>query len=77
MTDTPRSDFIVRGYGDSVVLLSPLTEEARDWVSEYLADPMWFGNAVAIEHRYIDPIVEGIIRDGLGVLNGPDEGAGS
>jgi len=60
-----RTDFKISG-GGTIYLLHPLTRAARDWVDEHLpADAMWFGNAVAVEHRYIGDIVEGAIGDGL------------
>jgi hypothetical protein len=60
-------DFTVSGDG-SVYLLNPNTEAARQWVSENLPDVQswqYMGTAIAIEHRYIVNIVEGIKGDGL------------
>jgi hypothetical protein len=46
----------------------PLSQSARSWIEENLpSDAQWFGSAVAIEHRYIWPILEGIQNDGLAV----------
>jgi hypothetical protein len=60
-------DFTVSG-GGSVYLLQPLTEAARDWCAEHIpADAQTWGGAIAVEHRYIGPLVDGIAGDGLTV----------
>lgn len=62
------TDFTVSG-GGSIYLLQPHTPAAREWVSEHLpADAQRLGTAIAVEHRYIGDIVEGIFSDGLEVL---------
>ena len=61
------TDFQVQDHG-SVVILQPLTEAASDWVDENLpTDVMTWGGGVAVEPRYIMPIIEGIEEDGLTV----------
>jgi hypothetical protein len=63
----PQPDFTVANHG-SIFLLNPLTAEATAWVEENIpGDAQYFGNAVAVEHRYIDDIVVGIRADGLTV----------
>lgn len=61
-------DFTVQGEG-SVYLLQPLTPAAKEWIESHLATQSWqrFGTAIAIEHRYICDIVDGIKADGLAV----------
>lgn len=60
-------DFKVRNEG-SIFLLQPITEAANDWVNDHIPkDAQFLGTAVAVEHRYIANIVQGIINDGLGV----------
>lgn len=60
-------DFTVTGDG-SLYILTPNTPAAEEWVDEHIPqDSMWFGTGVAVEHRYIGPIVEGIVADGLSV----------
>jgi len=60
-------DFEVQDEG-SICLLRPLTDAAKTWVGEHIPDDaQWFGNAVAVEHRFIEPIVVGIVADGLEV----------
>jgi hypothetical protein len=62
-----RIDFRVENHG-SIYLLRPLTARARAWVENNLPeDAPAFGNAVAVEHRYIADIVTGAINDGLTV----------
>lgn len=61
-------DFTTANHG-TIVMLTPCTPDARDWVDENLpADVLTLGEAIAIEPRYFNDIAEGIIADGL-VLN--------
>lgn len=60
-------DFTVSG-GGTIYLLHPNTLKAQVWVNEHLPeDRQTFGNAVAVEHRYIGDVVDGIRSDGLTV----------
>lgn len=60
-------DFNVTG-GGSVYLLTPLSRDAREWVSDNLpSDVQRLGNGIAVEHRYISDIIDGIRADGLEV----------
>jgi len=61
-------DFMVTG-GGSLFTLKPLTPAARQWVDEFI-DPnaQHWGGGIVIEHRYIEPIVDAIINDGLSVI---------
>jgi hypothetical protein len=67
MAATHPVDFTVEYHG-SIFLLRPVSRLAERWVDEHLPEeaPRW-GNAVAVEHRYIADIVAGIRADGLGV----------
>jgi hypothetical protein len=52
--------------GGSVFLLTPLTPSGQQWVEDNLpAEALRYAGAIAIEHRYIDPIVEGLMDAGL------------
>jgi hypothetical protein len=54
-------------FHGSIVLLSPETEAARDWIDAHIdteAAQFWAG-ALVVEPRYLDPIVEGMHEDGL------------
>lgn len=61
------ADFIVSGRGgDTVFLLTPITIQAREWIDENVSEERTnFGDGIAVEHRYIVDLVEGIQRDGL------------
>lgn len=59
------SDFILSG-GGTVYLLLPVTESAKAWADENLPDDaQMLGSAIAVEHRYVRDIANGIIADGL------------
>ena len=61
-------DFSVQSEG-TIFLLCPLTNAAQQWIDENLSpDHMTFGDAVAVEHRYIADIVRDIREHGLEVL---------
>ena len=65
---SPTPDFSIEGEGHfcTVYLLVPLTPAAFDWIEEHIpGDAQRLGTAVAVEHRYIGPIAEGILADGL------------
>lgn len=63
-------DFYVEHHG-SIVLLRPTTAQAFEWEREHLpSDRMHYGNAVVVEPRYIEDIVDGIVGDGLTVQEG-------
>jgi hypothetical protein len=61
-------DFKLENHG-SLFLLRPLNHVARNWMSENLPvdepETQFWGDAIVIEPRYVAPIVEGIIGDGL------------
>ncbi len=62
------ADFSIEGEGRfcSVYLLRPLTPVAFTWIDEHIPeDAQRLGNAVAVEHRYIGPIAEQILADGM------------
>jgi hypothetical protein len=62
-----RIDFEISG-GGTIYLLHPLTRAAHTWIAEHLpVDALRFGDAVAIEWRYIGAVVGGAIADGLRV----------
>lgn len=62
-------DFTLAYHG-SISLLTPITREARAWIQENLetADLMYFGGrSFAVEHRYVNALIAGIMADGLHV----------
>jgi len=63
--DSATPDFRCENHG-SIFLLYPLTQSAQSWIEENLpSDAQWFGNAVAVEHRFIWAILDGLQTDGL------------
>lgn len=61
----PHTDARVENHG-TIVLVRPLTEPALDWLSEH-TDGTWFGNALAVEHRYVSDLVAGLRDAGFAV----------
>jgi hypothetical protein len=58
-------------FHGSINLIKPITEAAQDWIDENVAEgALFFGRALAVEPRYADDIVEGMIDDGLAVYIG-------
>ncbi len=52
----------------SLWLVRPLTDAAREWIDENVdPDAQWLGGALAVEHRYVQGILEGMQLDGLEV----------
>jgi hypothetical protein len=59
----------------SIMSFAPLTQTAKDWVSEnlQLESWQWLSGMFNLESRYADSIIQGMINDGLEVnLNQPD-----
>ncbi len=47
-------------------LLLPVTESAKAWANEHISDEAHhFGGGIAVEHRFIRDLADGIIADGL------------
>ena len=67
-SDSPQPDFTLENHG-SLFLLRPLTTLAHEWMHEHLPvdhpETQFFAGAIVVEPRYIGPIVEGIVGDGL------------
>jgi hypothetical protein len=63
------TDFTLDYDGGTVGRLTPETQAARDWINDHVeSEPyQWLGPALCIESRYIAPIVERIVSDGLEV----------
>lgn len=65
MSGNEQPDFVLQNHG-SISLLLPVTDEGREWVQEHIPeDALMHGRSIAIEARYVPPIVEGIQGDGL------------
>ena len=56
--------FSVEDHG-SIVLVRPLTGDVHDWLVEHTDDEaQWFGNALVVEPRYVEPLVLGMLEEG-------------
>jgi hypothetical protein len=54
----------------TIWLFRPVTQSARDWLAEHCpadGDHQYFGDALAVEHRYVVDLYELARRDGLNV----------
>jgi hypothetical protein len=61
-------DVELHGGGGSVALLTPRSDAGRQWVADNLPSdaPRW-GDSVIVEARYVAPIIDGMLGDGLAV----------
>lgn len=62
-------DVRVEKHG-SVVLVRPLTKAAREWITYNVSDEpgdgaQWFAGSLAVEPRYVENLVAGMMGDGL------------
>lgn len=64
--ETKQADVRVDDAG-SMFIVTGLTKAGRKWVTKNLehAETIRLGLGVVVEHRYIDPIIEGMIEAGL------------
>ena len=51
----------------TVYVLRPISKEARDWIEEHVQYESWnmIGEGIAIEHRYVESIVEAMLDEGF------------
>ncbi len=61
----PSADAWVENHG-TIFLVRPLTEPALAWLTEH-TDGTWFGNALAVEHRFVSDLVTGLRDAGFAV----------
>ncbi len=56
------------GTHDTVFLLHACSRKGERWIGQYIPDDAtrWAGRIV-VEHRFVGPIVGGVVRDGLRV----------
>jgi hypothetical protein len=61
-------DFALANHG-SLFLLRPLNSSAKNWMNDHLPvdseEAQFWGDDIVIEPRYVGPIVDGIVADGL------------
>jgi hypothetical protein len=64
-------DFRIEDHG-SIVVVQPLTPQAGEWIEENVpTEPwQWLGGGLCVEHRYAEPLIEGIVEDGLSLAFG-------
>jgi hypothetical protein len=64
MTSTAQADFEVSG-GGSLYILTPLNSDARQHLEENISEEsQWWAGGVAVEWRYIQPLVENLRAEG-------------
>jgi hypothetical protein len=66
------ADFTIRDEG-SLVLLTPRTESAREWIDTHIGPDNGYQPyypTVVIEPRYLQPVLEGIAEAGLEAAHG-------
>ena len=70
--DHAQADFRVTYHG-TVTTVTPLSDRCREWLEENVEIEPWqrFGNAIAVEPRYVDQLAEAMIEEGL-VMEGDD-----
>lgn len=51
----------------TIYQLTPISQEAKDWVKENINYEPWqkMGEAICIEHGFIEVVVEGMLNDEL------------
>ena len=55
--------FDVENHG-SICLVRPLTPDVSSWLHEH-TDGTWFGSALVVEPRYVEPLVTALIQEGF------------
>jgi hypothetical protein len=64
---SPSADFTLRDEG-SILLLTPRTEPARNWIDEHIGPTNGYQPyypTIVIEPRYLQPVLDGIAEAGL------------
>jgi hypothetical protein len=66
-----KTNFLVTDEG-TVVLITPVSDRARQWVDENLSiEPwQWLGDGFGVEHRYANDIIEAISEELGGICQG-------
>ena len=53
----------------TITLITPLTAEARSWLRDRVdSEATYWGQALVVEPRYAEPILEGIVADGYEIV---------
>ena len=60
-------DYRIENHG-TIFLVRPQNDRARQHLQESIsADAQWFGDALAVEHRYARDLAAGLIEEGFTV----------
>jgi len=60
-----RIDFVIRDEG-TIWLFTPLTPAALRFLAEHIQpDAQYFGDSLAVEHRYVEGLLHGLTEHGL------------
>jgi hypothetical protein len=64
----PTPDVTVSNHG-SLFLVTPFTQDARDWINTnvHAEGWQWLGQSLAVEHRFVAHLVDGMLDAGLDV----------
>lgn len=68
VTGVQSPDLTVENHG-TIFLFRPESDAGRDWLAENTdPDAPWFGDALAVEHRYAHDLATAASNDGLVVV---------
>jgi len=57
--------FDIENHG-TIVLVRPLTPDCASWLAEHVdEEAQWFGRALVVEPRYVEPLVTALIEEGF------------
>lgn len=62
--ERPAHDFQLADHG-TIITFHPMTAEAQQWWEEHAQAGPSFGNAYAVDHRFVMNLIHGIEADGL------------
>ena len=66
MKNKAKSDFLIHDAGPSLVLLLPVSEDAKAWAGEHIDIPDYANpRSIPVEPRYLEPLVMGILDSGM------------
>ncbi len=66
-TETSRSPDVRIDNQGTIIVMHPLSENATTWMEQNTPDATRWGQAIVVEHRYADDVIEGMIGAGLAV----------
>lgn len=64
MAEREEFDILVQDHG-SIMLVIPQNQDAKDWFRDHVAEMQTLGPAVAVEPRFIFPLLDGIEEAGF------------